>query len=795
MKTLKRPLSRRISPRRLPNLNLAIEPMEERMMLTANPGFVAGFATHANGTVDTAATIELLNSTGTSIVSTTTPGSDGYYQFNNVTPGKYEVMEVETGYTTSSVSASTIVDPTTTINNGTAFAVTVLDPTTQTYNLQRNANPYTALTAGFSVNNDPFDDSTGDTIHQYNLTITGNQGNLTTDLGLCTDLYHGITPTANFNVNPSLTPVSPGLTTNIGQIGYLYNHYGTTVQTPTNGAALQLAVWSELYNTPPSLSGPNFMVNTAVTSQAIINQANAYITEAQGKSEDAYFLNMTAAELTNLAGGQSMIGTDQLNFVSAPTGNVGGFVFVDAGNTGLRATSSGGGAASPGVAGVTVVATTTVNGATTIVGTTTTAADGSYTFSNLPAGTYAISVVQPAAYLPGQDSVNGTVIPNSLGSTTIANVVVTSGATTPNVNFAELIPGTISGTVYNDVTGNGLNPTTNAAPTGDTVEANVTVNLTNSTGAVVATTTSAANGTYSFTGLTPGTYTVSEMAPTGQIQSGPVGLTYSATTTYGSSTPNENFSNYNKCVLVGVSNIYYTVTTNGVTNTVTNLRGNTSPGSVVTAFVTLAPGASDMFTLAEYQAPSSGYNAATANQQVLVGYQTATFTNTTSAPVTYSETETNPNSFFQVDFVCGQPITTLNGNTVNYNGEGRLISADNGGSTAYVADTLSGTVFVDNSSTGALTSTDTTLGGITVTLTGAGCFVGDSRGGAGAFAAAYFSLEDADAAAGGGESDGPGAARGGALRREAAACGSRYRRGVARCRRAWSGCSRRPSCS
>ncbi|MBL8999268.1 MAG: carboxypeptidase regulatory-like domain-containing protein, partial [Gemmatimonadetes bacterium] len=72
-------------------------------------------------------------------------------------------------------------------------------------------------------------------------------------------------------------------------------------------------------------------------------------------------------------------------------------------------------------------------------------------------------------------------------------------------------PGSISGTVREDVDNNN---------TGDTPIAGVTVQLKDSTGTVVQTTTTDANGNYSFGNLLPGTYTVTCTtcaAPTGFV--------------------------------------------------------------------------------------------------------------------------------------------------------------------------------------------------------------------------------------------------------------------------------------
>jgi hypothetical protein len=75
---------------------------------------------------------------------------------------------------------------------------------------------------------------------------------------------------------------------------------------------------------------------------------------------------------------------------------------------------------------------------------------------------------------------------------------------------ASLAPASIAGVVYEDLNGNG---TFDAGV--DVVLAGAVLTLTNAQGQVVATTTSADDGSYSFTGVAPGTYTITETPPPG----------------------------------------------------------------------------------------------------------------------------------------------------------------------------------------------------------------------------------------------------------------------------------------
>ncbi len=181
---------------------------------------------------------------------------------------------------------------------------------------------------------------------------------------------------------------------------------------------------------------------------------------------------------------------------TAAPGRVFGTVFDDANANGLQ------GSGEAGIAGVTVSLYDNLNN---LVGTQLTAANGSYSFANLAAGNYTVVETDPAGYVSTTD--------NSVPA------AVTPGISTA-VNFGDQpIPGgnpaSISGVVFNDANGNGTQDA------GETGLSGVTVDLLNSGSVVVATTLTAADGSYSFTGLGPGIYTVRETDPSGMTSTTP----------------------------------------------------------------------------------------------------------------------------------------------------------------------------------------------------------------------------------------------------------------------------------
>src|SRR5262249_18326185 len=120
---------------------------------------------------------------------------------------------------------------------------------------------------------------------------------------------------------------------------------------------------------------------------------------------------------------------------------------------------------------------------------------------------------------------------------------VQSGGTSSGNNFADFKTITISGTKYQDLTGNSFS-------TDDTPLGGVTINLYKNGGSTpFASTTTLANGTYSFSNLGPGTYFVQEVVPAGWTQTGGK-AGYTITATSGLTSSGNDFDNY-QSVAVG----------------------------------------------------------------------------------------------------------------------------------------------------------------------------------------------------------------------------------------------------
>jgi uncharacterized repeat protein (TIGR01451 family)/fimbrial isopeptide formation D2 family protein len=202
-------------------------------------------------------------------------------------------------------------------------------------------------------------------------------------------------------------------------------------------------------------------------------------------------------------------------FAEVPTNSgIAGKVWLDANNDGVID------AGENGIAGVELELTgTDINGNPIAPVTVTTGADGSYSFLNLPPGEYkVVEKQQPAGTNDGKTkpgNIGGTPMGNGSaeGSATAQNpsfigtITVGVGQVSVENNFGEVPAASISGNVYNDSNDDGIRQPEEGGFANVTVELTGTDDLGNP---VTLTTTTDANGKYSFENLRPGTYVVTE---------------------------------------------------------------------------------------------------------------------------------------------------------------------------------------------------------------------------------------------------------------------------------------------
>ena len=203
-----------------------------------------------------------------------------------------------------------------------------------------------------------------------------------------------------------------------------------------------------------------------------------------------------------LAAGGSSLNNIFGDFLGTLNGTLSGFVFNDLNGNGVRDPGE------PGMAGVTVGRAPQISPLCTapLCATVITDADGSFRFDAVPFGTYVLSEIVPAGFSQTAPPPPGT---------------ITATLDVAHPNIPDLLFGNqalasslkIFGSVFVDTNGNGVQDA------GEGPQAGVTVTLAGS--GQTLTTTTAADGTYLFDGLSAGTYTISETPPTGFTQTAP----------------------------------------------------------------------------------------------------------------------------------------------------------------------------------------------------------------------------------------------------------------------------------
>ena len=262
----------------------SLEMCEPRTLMAA--GFIQGYVQNSSNPT----TVDLYDSTGTNLLATTTTNSAGYFNFNSyfnssssLGAGTYDV--VTPNYTTSNVSWQTTVNnaTSTTVNGNMAIQVTV-EPLPQDISLTWTNNPYNIANAYYELNADPpynsegeqeyTSDSGGDGVGGFNFSLSKNLGNTSAIVTYCSDLLDLVygPPSDPYTVDVSLTPNTTTLTANLGELGYLYNTYGTpfgpaspTVPLPAGARAMAARVQT-MRSTAAACSWPFGLSNT--TSRA-----------------------------------------------------------------------------------------------------------------------------------------------------------------------------------------------------------------------------------------------------------------------------------------------------------------------------------------------------------------------------------------------------------------------------------------------------------------------------------------------------------------------------------------------
>ncbi|VVB91156.1 SdrD B-like domain protein [uncultured archaeon] len=217
---------------------------------------------------------------------------------------------------------------------------------------------------------------------------------------------------------------------------------------------------------------------------------------------------------------------------AAPKGNISGIKFNDLNGNGTQD------AGEPGLANWTI----TLTNDTGVTITQTTAPDGSYNFTNLTDGNYTVGEVLQPGWIQTAPAVSMT------GSATYT-VNISGGNGVVGKDFGNFQLGSVSGTKFEDLNANGVRDPNESGLAGWNITINGTDSITGT--AVSQTTTTDANGNYNFTGLTAGTYTISETMQNGWVQTAPTTGTYTVTITSGAAITGQDFGNFHKGKITG----------------------------------------------------------------------------------------------------------------------------------------------------------------------------------------------------------------------------------------------------
>ncbi|MBK9462530.1 MAG: carboxypeptidase regulatory-like domain-containing protein [Sphingobacteriales bacterium] len=304
------------------------------------------------------------------------------------------------------------------------------------------------------------------TPNQYNVTLTETQPDvLTADFGFVPEPgmignFVWLDADADGIQDPSEVGVP-------GAVIALINSQGDTIYITTNDFGFYL-----FNNLPPDeytvvlISYPNGLTPTTPTSEAVsLQPGEEYL--------DTNFGLTPAVEL----------------------GSLGNYVWLDMDGDGQQDGNE------PGVSGVTVQLYNAVTN--TLTGTTTTDASGAYLFTDLPAGSYYVVFTSPNGYLftynnQGNDATDSDA--NTNGQT--GTITLAQGEDNLTVDAGLVLPASLGDFVWQDLDAD------NQYDLGEPVLPNVTVQLFDSNGQLIGTTTTDAQGIYGFSNLLPGTYTV-----------------------------------------------------------------------------------------------------------------------------------------------------------------------------------------------------------------------------------------------------------------------------------------------
>ena len=697
-------------------------------------------------------TLSGIDDLGNAVSVTTTTGGGGFYSFNGLRPGSYSITETQPGAyldgrdSIGSQGGSTSNDAFSAINLGAGVTginnnfgeLLPASLSGYVYNDVDNNGVFDASEAGISGVRVALT-GTDDQGNSVSLSTTTSADGLYSFGNLRPGTYTVTETQPAAYLDGQDTIGTPGGVTSNDRFSSIALGAGVDGQNNNFGEVLASSISGYVYydaNNDGSFGGSDAAISGATVTLSGIDDRGITVSQTATTNAAGYYIfsnlrpgtySLTETQPAGYIDGIDTIGNlggtttnDRFSGIALPTGtngisnnfgetlsgSISGYVYCDMDNNGLKSTTES------GIGGVTVTITGVNDLGASVTFTTVTASNGAYAFTGLRPGTYTLRETQPANTTDGLDRAGS--LGGIAGNDVISSIVLRAGQSGTNYLFGEICQGEIRGTKYQDLTGNGLS-------SDDVGMGGVRVYLdVNNNGVWDSTersTITGSNGTYAFSGLSAGNYIVREVVPTGYVRTFPtLADNYCVALGIGASVTGLDFANYQccTCTLTGVS---FTINhTDGTSATVTNLRGNTNQGDEVIATFTVPAGQTERITLVSYTAPGPSFNAAVASEQRIFEVDSAVF-----GPGVHTLRVHNPDSNYQVDFVCDEAIVQFGpaGSNIFYSAQHRLFSADNDGTTAVIvgAGKLSGNAYLDANNNGVFESTESGLAGVTIKLT------------------------------------------------------------------------------
>ncbi len=291
----------------------------------------------------------------------------------------------------------------------------------------------------------------------------------------------------------------------------LYDGNGVLIASTVTGDDFSTAAVEQGYYQFTGLKAGDYQVKFVAPAGQFLTTQDANANTQDAADSDANVATGFSQVVTLAAGESNQTIDAGLVPAQVPPASLGDYVWLDSNNDGQQNDGN------TGVNGVTVNLYTAAG---SFVATTMTADNagipGYYLFANLTPGDYKVEFIAPAGYALAQQDLGNDASDSDADQTTGMTIAttLTSGENDLSWDAGLVKLASLGDRVWEDSNANGVQDT------GESGIGNVTVKLYDcNTNLQIATTTTDANGNYSFSGLMPGVYHVEFVAPNGYVYS------------------------------------------------------------------------------------------------------------------------------------------------------------------------------------------------------------------------------------------------------------------------------------